>query len=297
MRQFLKNNAGLVRLLGAITLISMPFILEGVVYIFAESSAVKLTPEEIGKQYQSIIYNDRIGRLYLGVLAVVAMIYVWHYFIDRRQDIQITRYMGDKGYIEFCTVRNKTVKSFKGKSLENEIWGTSHCNLFARIDIAGKKLVPEAKSKNRELFTHISEIISSNNDTDHMKLLLYIGEDDSDEMSKWEKRAADELSDRIAIIKQKKPHFTHSDFEAYGLCRKFLTDYLVIEDNVFITIRKPEVSNQPNAQGLKEEVTAIHIRHLEVASAYRQWLKSIAVSKTGYVNADRMSAVYRAVQV
>ena len=229
--------------------------------------------DKIDSVFGYIKSSNLIIRLYLVFLTLVAFLYLWYYFYEQKKPSIIRTFQGDDGYVEFCRLRANVAKNLNSRNINKEIYTTSHCNLFAKIDCAEEKYIEKIKGINAEYFLSIAKKLGKHHENVMMIVLLYYDELDQTSIE----CARDELGTGIALLNQGNAT-DKSDYKIYKLRKKLLTDYLVIEDHVFITKRKPESYRAP--------VSCIYMKDQAIADSYRNWLKSVSDSSTkdGYID-------------
>ncbi|MEM8822980.1 MAG: hypothetical protein AAGF30_05155 [Pseudomonadota bacterium] len=214
--------------------------------------------------------STTVLRIYLVGLGFVAVIYVFYYFFEQKKPIKRLIFFGDEQYLEFCRLRRKVVSDLRNSQLTHEIYATSHCNLVGQLDLSDEAREEQLKGINREFFSLLSKKISETDEVSKLNLLLYYD---------WENLDSKEIAEqewnfRIELLMSHGAD-TPTKFRPIKLRKKFLTDYFVIEDHTFITMRKPETNKAP--------VTCFYIKDEEFAKGYRSWLKNI-IDSAGYTN-------------
>ncbi|WP_120501637.1 hypothetical protein [Roseovarius sp. EL26] len=260
---FINRNEKFVRFSLAFLLALLPLILT---FLPSDSPTENMdTDSKIEWLIDFTRNNILILRVYLVGLGFVAVIYIFYYFFEQKKPIRRSVFIGDEQYLEFCRLRRAIMKSYKNKPLTKEIYATSHCNLVSRLDLAHESNEESLMTINREFFGAVAQKISEPDETSRLNLLVYYDWEDEG----FRKSAENEWAVRTSILNANnadKP----TNFKPLKLNRKFLTDYFIIEDHTFLTMRKPEAN--------KAQVTCLYIKDDEIADSYRSWLKNIVDS-------------------
>lgn len=287
--QFARDHSGPIKFFGGFIVGIIPIFVvfvydSGVSELLSGANEFDLIKNQMQKNQSEIAIHNFIIRIYVGLLASVALLYVFYYFFERREHYHIRHYSGDQEYLNFCRDRTRSISAFRGNDLTKPIYGTSHSNMFVRPDSKTKNVKEDVLSENEKFYRMLAKLVRDSGESVQVKLLIYIGENklSKENKHKWESRAKEELETRSSILKDV---FGDSDFRHKflfaGLVRKFLTDYLVIENHVFITVRKPESRGAP--------VSCIHIEHPETAEIFRNWLIALSDTEANeYIDANRL---------
>jgi hypothetical protein len=149
------------------------------------------------------------------------------------------------------------------KELTSDVYCTSHCNLFHD---PGVQKGPDGATgdyediinQNRKFFRALAKLTIESRPG--LKLLLYVPNNEAFQ---------GDLGERIDVYLEaagsKDAVLDQNIFDPKQLMQESLTDYLVFEDNVFMTLRK-------SSKGRTEYV---YIRSEAVADHYRAWLKDL----------------------
>jgi hypothetical protein len=149
------------------------------------------------------------------------------------------------------------------RKLANDIYCTSHCNLFHDPGVpkgpdGATSDKEEVIYQNRKFFRALAKLTIDSRQA--LKLLLFVPN---------QRAFEGELGERIDIYVDaggtKDAVLDRSNFEPKQLIEESLTDFLVFEDHVFMTMRKSS----------KGKTEYVYIRSIAVAEHYRAWLKDL----------------------
>lgn len=272
MLRFLKKNVPFLRFVVTLAAASLPVFL---FHFFSLGASPSTITGKVDYAIRLIERNDLLMRIYLVVLATCAITYMFYYFFEQKKPPIVKVFSGDREYIKFCRLRRDVIESIHPKDFKDPIYATSHCNMFRYPDCVDEEYKQRALQINKEYFFTLMRKLSVHNDQTKLNLMIYYEDSFSgkeDIRVEWETRAE--------IITQSGAG-NQSDISPKRLLRKLLTDYLVVEDHVFVTKRKPNSGSSP--------VSCMYIRDEVVAQSYRNWLRDLSDSKNGeYVAEDAL---------
>jgi protein-S-isoprenylcysteine O-methyltransferase Ste14 len=254
-REWFEQNRALVRVV-----VSSIFAIVGVVAGFIVYGLEKHEVESVLILIVALVAPMALSMAFVTVLAV-------EWLVDRpRRDVSLIRTFPDS--IKFAEFRRDIILGIK--KINDPIYCTSHCNLFAYP--GGRELTEAGATKkgdeetlkefNREFFRKIA-FLSMESMRGGLNLLLCYRD--------GEPKVKEELRPRFDIFfdvaDELKREFNINHFDVRRLLQESLKDYLVIEDHVFKTIRKtPEAGN---------ETRHAYVKNAKLADEYRVWLKDL----------------------
>lgn len=170
---------------------------------------------------------------------------------------------------EMAARRLEIVKSIAKDGLTENVYCTSHCNLFFAT---GARTPAEAEAlyrANRDFFFALAE--RTVHADPGLKLLLHVQSDEA-----FVKEMGTRVDIYLEACEAAGTSLFLSQFEPRQLLQKSLKDYFVFEDHVFKTIRKT-----PHSAGATEYM---HIQSARVAAQYRGWLEDLFNYGDGKLN-------------
>jgi hypothetical protein len=165
---------------------------------------------------------------------------------------------------EFARFRRDTIRGIKPGTLDDAIYTTSHCNLFAKPE-GRENIRTEVRQLNLEFFQFLAHIALEPGNRGGLRLLVHFESNERDEL--WT-----EMRERVqvfstAAFEKDMDDWNWHHFDVRHLLQGSAKDYLVIEDHIFKTIRKTEASNG--------ETQYVYMRSAEIAATYRRWLADL----------------------
>jgi hypothetical protein len=173
--------------------------------------------------------------------------------------------------VEAALFRLSTVIQIRVGKITSEIYCTSHCNLFANPGGPGE---PNTATNNHlrvvndAFFSHLLNLaMTPPPEKEGLKLLLQYKTAADDDVQKELRQRLGIYARTCAMRKDRDIRLARDRFEIRHLLPHSLKDYFVIEDHVFITVRKTEDSSG--------RTQYVYMQSRELADTYRMWLADI----------------------
>lgn len=150
------------------------------------------------------------------------------------------------------------------KKLEEDVYCTSHCNLFfdpipSQPPSGQAAQREEIVGMNRQFFRQLAKLTVESRSG--LKLLLHYPTEEA-----FSEEMAVRIDVYLEVCEAKRTTLDGESFEPRQLLLPSLNDYLIFEDHIFVTLRKA-------SKGGKAEY--VYIRSSRLAEHYRAWLKDL----------------------
>jgi hypothetical protein len=211
-----------------------------------------------------------VGQLFL--FAIAALWFTDYHLAERASKRTVVEIF--QSPVDFARKKCAVLHDLDPQSLQNRIYGVSHCNLFAKPEGDSEQEVADVRNLNVRFFSELAHLVmrSNNPDVRYRVLLQY---DDADLVPQQDGKdcnLAQELKARQEIFTKagrslpSPMDWGREHFAVKRLMGDSDKDYFVINDHIFKTIRQTPGTHRS---------IYIYIQGQELAKSYWTWLHDL----------------------
>jgi hypothetical protein len=210
-----------------------------------------------------LVISFAIGQL---IIFAIAVLWFTDYHLLPRSSKRTTVEISSNP-IEFAQRKCAVLRDLELQSINRTIYGVSYCNLFAKPEGNDNDEKNDVRELNSKFFRALADIVMRSDNRDvKLRILLHYDDEDIETNLVKELKARQEIFTKSAqALSQPAGWNSREHFEVKrGLVHSGI-DYFVIQDHVFMTIRKT-----PGTRS-----TYIHIHGQELAKSFWFWLDEL----------------------